>query len=45
MKYICLKCKVTRKKKIGEKTYKKVLQTGKIIKVPQCCGHKMELVK
>ena len=45
MKYICLKCKKTRSKKIGEKTYKKKLPNGKIIKVPVCCERKMELME
>jgi len=43
MKYICLQCKIIRKKKFQEKTYKKVLPNGKIIKVPECCNWKMEL--
>lgn len=42
MKYICLKCKTVRKKKIGEKIYRKEV-CGDIIKVPQCCGFKMEI--
>lgn len=42
MNYICLKCGKIRKKGFMEKTYKKKLATGKIIKVPVCCGRKME---
>ena len=45
MKYICLKCKTIRKKSFMEKTYKKKIATGKIIKVPECCGFKMEILQ
>ena len=42
MKYQCLNCGKIRRKKIFEKTYKKILPNGKIKKVPVCCGRKME---
>ncbi len=45
MEYKCLKCGIVRKKKFREKTYKKKMPNGKIIKVPVCCDHKMEIME
>lgn len=44
MNYICLKCKKTKKKTLFMKMYKKQFAPGKIIKVPECCGFKMNIV-
>lgn len=44
-KYLCLKCGESRIKKPDEKTYKKRISNGEIIKVPACCDRKMEVME